>query len=174
MNNTEREIRTIKEPRPGLCGPATIAMTLDYFGIPNSIEEIARDTKWGKDGTGIEEIRKYFEKFELVTEVSKDLTWEKLKHEREITKDPIWVHWWYDLPKSGKPEGHYCLVKSVGEKNIELHDSYTGKVISIKREKWMKLWRDTRNPSKDGSDRGWAMRVRIKEETPQSKTRLKP
>lgn len=157
--SSENEIKLFKYPISGWCGPGHLMMTLEFFNIDIPLEQIVKEVKTDEEGTDIAEIKQMLKRKGLVTQEWVNLTWEQFKHERSLTNDPIWVSWWYDLSCHDDPDGHYSLVKSVGDDTIELYDGFTGKVLLLPKELWMSLWKDSADPLEDGSDFRWAMRV---------------
>lgn len=160
------KIELFRYDRPGWCGPGHAQMTLRYFGIDWSLEEIARRTNTDEEGTDIDAIRRLFWSLGLVTEGATNLTWEDLHYEKGLSSDPLWVNWWNDyLPNEsyphtrGLPDNHYSLVKSVGENVLELYDGLIGDVLVLTRDYWLTHWRDSLEAD---AEQGWAMRVREK------------
>ena len=118
------------------CGPASLKMVLQFYGIDKTEKELAKLSgatkgkgveadglvkaakKLGlkafyKDYCEIEDIRKYFKK-----------------------KIPLIVDWF-----SGN-DGHYSVVVGIGKKNIFLQDPELGKIRKMGLEAFKRVWFD--------------------------------
>ena len=99
---------------PGLCGPASLKMVMDYYGVSVSEAEIAKvaaATKAkGTSITGLIKAAKHigFETFLKKNSSLKDLEYFVNK------KIPVIVDWF------AEDDGHYSVVVDIDKKNVEI------------------------------------------------------
>lgn len=120
----------------GLCGPACLAMVLDYFGVQKSDKELATlckaDPKVGTTAkqlvTGAKKIgfKAFFKDFSSLAEIKKYID----------KKIPVIVDWF-----SGD-DGHYCVVAGVDNKFIYLQDPELNKINKIDLITFERIWFD--------------------------------
>jgi len=127
---------------PGFCGPASLKMVLDYYGISVSEAEIAGISGASREkGTPIEGLIKAARHFGFQVFLKKNSTLDDLRYfvKREI---PVIVDWFLE------DEGHYSVVVDIDKKNIVLMDPFLKRVFIYVRkrkmplEKFFKVWFD--------------------------------
>ncbi|MDD2732251.1 MAG: cysteine peptidase family C39 domain-containing protein [Candidatus Pacebacteria bacterium] len=127
---------------PGLCGPASLKMVLDYYSISKSEAEIAKASGATRQkGVSIDGLVKAARHFGLHTFVKKNSSLDDLRYfvKRKI---PVIVDWFFE------DEGHYSVVVDIDKKNIVLMDPSLRKIlIYIRRrkmplDKFFRIWFD--------------------------------
>jgi len=127
---------------PGLCGPASLKMVLDYYGVSVSEAEIARVSgASSKKGTSKEGLIKAAKHFGFQVFSKTESTLEDLRYfvKRGI---PVIVDWF------SQDDGHYSVVVDIDKKNIILMDPELRKIlVFIKKRKFstetfFRIWFD--------------------------------
>lgn len=127
--------KTCKQKK-GFCGPASLKIVFDYYGVVKTQEEWAKlsgTTK--KDGVQNAGLIKAIETVDFTAKVIKEVSLtdlRKLIHERQI----FLAIWW-----SGRG-GHYSPVANVTEKNIVLADPELGRLRRMNLKDFDHLWFD--------------------------------
>lgn len=120
----------------GLCGPASLKMILEYYGISASESAIARaagaSRKKGASQEGLIKAAKYFGLKAFAKEKS---SFEDLRRFIEKGK-PVIVDWF-----SGD-EGHYSVVVGIDKKDIFLMDPESAGIKRMSLEKFRRIWFD--------------------------------
>ncbi len=132
--------------RKEYCGPASLKIVLDYYGIKKSEKELARLCKVNKDlGTSAEKILSAARKMGLKTAVKNNSTFSDI--ERWINKNvPVIVNWFTrgrrNYSDSDIADGHYSVVVGLDSKFIYLQDPEIGKIRKLTRDDFQKVWFD--------------------------------
>ena len=121
----------------GFCGPASLKMVLDYFGVRKSEKELARfsgctKTKGAEAGNLLKAAKKlglkgFIKDFSDIKDIKKYVLQKKI---------PPIVDWF------STDEGHYSVVVDVDNKNIYLQDPELGKVRKLELKTFKKVWFD--------------------------------
>jgi len=123
--------------KPGFCGPYSLKMVLEYFGIKKNIKELSRLCKCkSSKGTKAEDLLKVAKNFGLKGFI-KDFS--KIKDIKKYVlkeKIPVIVNWF------STDEGHYSVVVDIDTKNIYLQDPELGHVRSMKIKNFKRVWFD--------------------------------
>lgn len=130
----------------GYCGPASLKMVLDYYGLEKSEEEIAemceRDEKLG---TNAESLKKAAESHGFVVEIQNEAGFEDIQRWLD-KKVPVIVNWFTrgrsDYDDSAVPDGHYSVVIGLDEENIYLQDPEIGTMRTLKKDDFLRVWFD--------------------------------
>ncbi|PIP23240.1 MAG: hypothetical protein COX90_01850 [Candidatus Nealsonbacteria bacterium CG_4_10_14_0_2_um_filter_38_17] len=130
----------------GYCGPASLKMVLEYYGMDKSEKELAEmlkcDTKQGTNGKSIAEAAK---KLGFEVEIKDNSSFEDIKIwlDKNI---PVIVDWFsrgrYDYPEDDVADGHYSVVIGLDGEFIYLQDPEVGRIRKIKREDFLRVWFD--------------------------------
>ena len=127
---------------PGLCGPASLKMVMDYYGVSVSEAEIAKAAgATRKKGTRIEGLIKAARHFGFKTFVKKNSSLRDLEYfvKRKI---PVIVDWF------SEDDGHYSVVVDIDKKNVVLMDPELRKILvyirrrKFSRETFLRIWFD--------------------------------
>ena len=130
----------------GYCGPASLKMVFEYWGVEKSEEELAaacnRDPNLGVSSeTMIDVARKYG--FDAEVKNNSDFfeieTWLK-------KKAPIIVNWFSPGKKDAQthemPEGHSSVVVALDDEKIYLQDPEIAGLREIPRKEFLRVWFD--------------------------------
>jgi len=127
---------------PGFCGPASLKMVLDYYGISVSEKELAKLAGYSeKKGTSIEGLMKAAGHFGLHSFVKSNSSLEDLEFFIK-KKIPVIVDWFFE------DDGHYSVVVDINKKEVVLMDPVLRKVLIFVRrrrfppEVFFRIWFD--------------------------------
>jgi ABC-type bacteriocin/lantibiotic exporter with double-glycine peptidase domain len=129
-----------------MCGPASLKIVLDYYGINKSEKELAELCKLvpglGVDDKSIAEAAKALG---FKVEIKNESSFEDI--ESWLQKGvPVIVDWFTrgrsDYDDSEVPDGHYSVAIGLDENYIYLQDPETGGERKIDKEDFMKVWFD--------------------------------
>jgi len=131
----------------GLCGPASLKMILDYYGVPVTESALAKisgtsRTK-GASKEGLVKAAKHFGFKVFFKEKS------SLGDLRRFIKKgvPVIVDWFLE------DDGHYSVAVDINQKEITLVDPSLGGARKMSLEKFQRLWFDFPGKSiKDSKD----------------------
>ena len=132
----------------GMCGPATMKMVLDYYGIHKTEKELAKLMHHTNElGTTNKDVERVAKKFGLRTVIKRKASFNDigkwLSH-----KVPIIVDWFTrgrpDYGESEIADGHYSVVVGLDNQYIYLQDPEIGKIRKLKRDDFLKVWFDFR------------------------------
>ena len=129
-----------------MCGPASLKMVFDYYGIEKSEEEIAKLAGATEDlGTDDQGIKKVAEELEFKVEIKNGSTFEDIQIWLD-KKVPVIVNWFTrgrnDYEDLEVADGHYSVVVGLDDEFIYIQDPEIGKIRKIEREDFMKVWFD--------------------------------
>jgi len=129
-----------------MCGPASMKMVFDYYGIEKSEEEIAKLCETTEEsGTNDEGIKKAAESLGFKVEIKNESTFEDMQDYLN-KKMPVIVNWFTrgrsDYSNSEVADGHYSVVVGLDDRYIYLQDPEIGELREIKRNDFMKVWFD--------------------------------
>lgn len=130
----------------GYCGPASLKMVLDFYGVKKSEKELARLCSTDPElGTNAEGLKKAAESFGLKVEIKDNASFEDIENYLS-KKIPVIVDWFTrgraDYSDSEVADGHYSVVVGLDKENIYLQDSEIGNLRTIRREDFLKVWFD--------------------------------
>jgi predicted double-glycine peptidase len=128
-----------------MCGPASLKIVLDYYGINKTEEELAKLTE--KDDIGIDDkkLSKAAKSFGFSVVVKEESDFSDV--DNWLKKGvPIIVNWFTcgrsDYSSSEVADGHYSVVIGLDDEYIYLQDPEIGKIRKIRREDFLKVWFD--------------------------------
>lgn len=129
-----------------MCGPASLKIVLDYYGVNKSEKELAELTDLVQ-GLGIddESIAKAAKSLDFKVEIKNKSSFEDV--EKWLKKDvPVIVDWFtrgrQDYDASQVADGHYSVAIGLDDQYIYLQDPEIGGERKIEREDFMKVWFD--------------------------------
>lgn len=116
---------------PGFCGPASLKMVLDYYGVSVSEADLAKLSGTTKEkGTSIKGLIRAAKHFGFRVFLKKNSTLNDIRYfiKRKI---PVIVDWF------SEDDGHLSVVVDIDKKNIVLMDPQLSKIlIFIRRRKF--------------------------------------
>jgi len=133
---------------PGMCGPASLKMVLDYYGVKKSEKELAKLTGWNKE-LGIDDvaIKKAAEIFGFKVKIKNNSNFKDIQSwlDRGV---PVIVNWFTrgnkNYTDSEVADGHYSVAVGLDEKNIYLQDPELGQIRKMSKSDFMTVWFDFR------------------------------
>ena len=127
---------------PGLCGPASLKIVMDYYGVSVSETEIARIAGATKEkGTSIKGLIKAARRFGFKTFLKQNSSLKDLEYFVN-KKIPVIVDWF------DEDDGHYSVVVDIDKKNVILMDPALRKILIyvrrkiFPRETFFRIWFD--------------------------------
>ena len=135
-------------PNAGMCGPASIKIVLNYYGIDLEEKELAKLAGWNKnlgiDDKGIERTAK---SFGFKVKIKNNSSFKDIEKWLD-KKVPVIVNWFTrgrkDYSDSDVADGHYSVVAGLDGKFICLQDPEIGKIRKLERDDFMAVWFDFR------------------------------
>ena len=127
---------------PGLCGPASLKMILDYYRVSVSEQDLAKAAGATKEkGTSVQGLIKAAKRFGFKVFLKENSTLNDLKYfiKRNI---PVIVDWF------AEDDGHYSIVVDINKKEVVLMDPALRKIlVYIRRRKFspeifFRIWFD--------------------------------
>jgi predicted double-glycine peptidase len=128
------------------CGPASLKIVLDYYGIKKTEKELAKMAGWNKDlGVSDRGIKKAAKALGFKVGIKNNSSYSDIQN--WLNKGvPVIVNWFTrgrkDYTDSDVPDGHYSVVVGLDDKFIYLQDSEIGKTRKLDREDFMRVWFD--------------------------------
>ena len=135
-NNNLLKLKPYRREIKYYCGPASLKIVLDYYGVSVSEKEIARiagaTTKEGASAKGLVKAAEYFG---LTAFTKEDCSIDDLRHYLD-KKIPVIVDWFWE------DDGHYGVVIGIDKKNIIFRDPSFLKTKKMPLEMFLKVWFD--------------------------------
>jgi len=149
MNKIILKVKPFQETlRKDMCGPASLKIVLDYYGIEKSEKELAVLCKIKKNlGTDDKGIKSAAEKLGFKVKIKNNSSYKDIQS--WLNKGvPVIVNWFTkgrsDYSESETADGHYSVVAGLDDNFIYLQDPEIGKMRKIKRYDFMRVWFDFR------------------------------
>lgn len=129
-----------------MCGPASLKIVLDYYGVEKAEKELAKICKTTEElGTSNENLKKAAESLGFKVEMKDNSTFEDIQNWLD-KKVPVIVNWFTrgraDYDDSDIADGHYSVVMGLDDVYIYLQDPELGHMRKIKKEDFMTVWFD--------------------------------
>ncbi len=129
-----------------MCGPASLKMVLDYYGVHKTEKELAELCATSRDlGTNDVKIKQVAENFGFKVTIKNNGTFEDVEHWLD-KKVPVIVNWFTrgraDYDDSEVPDGHLSVVVGLDDTFIYLQDPEIGMLRKISRDDFLKVWFD--------------------------------
>ena len=129
-----------------MCGPASLKIVLDYYGIEKSEKELAKLCKVDKNlGTNDGDIKRVAEKLGFKVVIKNNSSFKDIEKWLD-KKVPVIVDWFTkgrpEYSESEMADGHYSVVAGLDDKYIYLQDPEIGKIRKLKRDDFMRVWFD--------------------------------
>lgn len=130
----------------GMCGPASLKIVLDYYGIEKSEKELAKLCRHNKNlGVDDEKIKRVAGSLGFKVKIKNSSNFKDIENWLD-KKVPVIVNWFtkgrQEYSESEVSDGHYSVVAGLDEKYIYLQDPGIGKIRKIKRDDFMRVWFD--------------------------------
>ena len=130
----------------GMCGPASLKMVLDYYGMEKTESELAELCGTDKNlGTSDECIKRAAESLGFKVEIKNNNTFDDIQKWLD-KKVPVIVNWFTrgrtDYGDSEVPDGHLSVVVGLDDDHIYLQDPEIGGLRKLKRGDFMRVWFD--------------------------------
>lgn len=147
MKSITLDVKPFQETlHASMCGPASLKIVLDYYGINKDEEELAQlagtTSDLGTDDEGIATTAKSFGFGVLIKNESNFSDIEEwLK--RDV---PVIVNWFTrgraDYDSSEVADGHYSVVAGLDDTYIYIQDPEIGEMRKIERDDFLSVWFD--------------------------------
>jgi predicted double-glycine peptidase len=132
---TETKFKLHKQEYDYSCGPASLQMLYEKFGLSIAESRIIEEMGPNNEGYSWNEIKKNIGKQGLRSQLLRDSSFEELlKYPNEIVC--------YHTNRSKDPGFHYSLVLQIDDNSITLADPNFGDVVTYGREQFMSIWHD--------------------------------
>jgi len=128
-----------------MCGPASLKIVLDYYGLGKSEQELAHLMGKTDEGTDEYGFRKAAESLGLNIDVKNEADLSDIQ--RWLENDvPVLVNWFtrgrVDYSDSDIADGHYSVVAGLDEEHIYLQDPEIGDLRTLKKDDFIRVWFD--------------------------------
>lgn len=147
MKKIKLDIKSFQETlNAHMCGPASLKIVADYYGIAKTEKEIAELTGL-IPGIGVhaENLVKGAEALGLKASISNECVLDDLEKHLRAGR-PVIVDWFTrgrsDYPDSAVADGHYSVVIGLDDEYVYLQDPEIGGERKIKRDDFMLVWFD--------------------------------
>jgi ABC-type bacteriocin/lantibiotic exporter with double-glycine peptidase domain len=129
-----------------MCGPASLKMVFDYYGIEKSEAQIAKMCNVDENlGTDDKTLKQVAEELGFKVEIKNNSAFEDIQGWLD-KKVPVMVNWFTrgraDYKDSEVADGHYSVVVGLDDEFIYIQDPEIGKLRKIVRDDFMKVWFD--------------------------------
>jgi len=129
-----------------MCGPASLKIVLDYYGVEKSEKELAKLCKVDKNlGVDDKDIKRVAEQLGFKVVIKNNSSFKDIEKWLD-KKVPVIVDWFtkgrQEYSESETADGHYSVVAGLDEKYIYLQDPEIGKIRKLKRDDFMRVWFD--------------------------------
>jgi len=130
----------------GMCGPASLKIVLNYYGVEKSEKELAKLCGAKKDlGTDALGIKRAAESLGFKVRIKNNSGFKDI--EDWLKKGvPVIVDWFtrgrIDYSDAEVADGHYSVVTGLDKKYIYLQDPEIGKIRKLSREDFLTVWFD--------------------------------
>lgn len=133
-------------PFCGWCGPSTLKVVFDYYGLNLSEKKLVKLCKTTrKKGTSTKNIKIVAEKFGFKVKIQDQSSFVEIY--KWLQKDvPVIVNWFTrgrnDYDNSDVAGGHYSVVIGLDKKYIYISDPEIGKVRKMEKTDFLSVWFD--------------------------------
>lgn len=134
-------IRLVTQKNKWYCGPASVKMVLDYYGIIKSQEEIgAIFCATEKDGCDIVANINLFNRLDLDAEYFKNSSLEVVNQYLLQGIHPI-LYW------NRRNTGHYSVFSKIENGRVFVADpGNLSRIVSFTKQRFLERWKDPENP----------------------------
>lgn len=124
---------------PGYCGPASVKMVLDFYGITMSELAIADAAGTSSAGTSAKGLIKAVRQFGYRAHIVDRASFAEMEHFLDQSI-PVIVDWF------SQDEGHYSVAVGLDDTNIYLQDPELAALRTLDRETFYRVWFDFSGP----------------------------
>lgn len=117
------------------CGPASLKIALNYFGINKSEKELIKLTKCKDRGVELEDLLKLAKKLGLKGFVKEKYGITDIR--KYLKKKYTIIVGWFD-----ETDGHYSVVSHIDKENIYLQDPQLGHLNAMRIKFFKRVWFD--------------------------------
>ncbi|MBS3175264.1 C39 family peptidase [Candidatus Woesearchaeota archaeon] len=118
------------------CGPASLKIVLEYYGIHKTEKQLVRLTNCTYYGTNAKNLLKTAEILGLKGFIIENAKLNDIKKYVVNKKIPVIVDWF------SENDGHYSVIVDINKENIYFIDPEIGHVRAMKIEDFLRLWFD--------------------------------
>ena len=152
MNKILLDVKPFQETlNADMCGPASLKIVLEYYGINKPEDELAQLCKF-KKGLGVNDkgIKTAVEKLGFKVVIKNNSSFKDI--EKWLKRGvPVIVNWFTrgrtDYGDSSVADGHYSVVMGLDDDFIHLQDPELGAMRKIERNDFMRVWFDFKGES---------------------------
>src|SRR3990167_2466687 len=146
MKSKLLNLKPFRESFSGGCGPASLKIVLDYYGVRKSEKELFKMCHTNKElGTTAKNLKKTAESLGFKVKIKNKSAFSDIKYWLD-KKVPVIVDWFTrgrnDYSDSDIADGHYSVVVGLDNKFIYLQDPELGRIRKLKKEDFMVVWFD--------------------------------
>lgn len=135
MKNNMIRLKPFRQT-PDFCGPATLKMVFDYYGVKATEKEIGKIAgTTQKYGTSPENMKKAAAHFGFDAILKTNGNLDDLRYYLD-KKIPVIVNWF------SEDDGHYSVVVGIEGKNIMIRDPSFCRIRKMPIDKFLKVWFD--------------------------------
>lgn len=145
--NKHLKVKSFQETlNAGMCGPASLKIVFDYYGVNRSEKEIAKLAGTTKImGMDVDGLARVVQQLGFKVAVKNNSNF--IDIERWLTKGvPPIVDWFtrgrQDYSDADVADGHYSVVCGIDDKYIYLQDPEIGRIRKIKKNDFKRVWFD--------------------------------
>lgn len=147
MKSTTLNVKPFQETlHASMCGPASLKIVLDYYGINKNEEELAQLAGTTSDlGTDDKGIASAANTLGFKVFIKNESTFSDI--EEWLKKGvPVIVNWFTrgraDYESSEVADGHYSVVAGLDDTHIYIQDPEIGELRKIERDDFLRVWFD--------------------------------
>lgn len=131
------KFKPLRQPDSNACGPTSIKIIIDYFGLPISLMQIKKLSRYKVlDGMSNSDLLNTLDKLHLQTKALSNVSWNDLLRMNK-SENAIIVSWMLH-----GYIGHFSVVEKVTKDHITLVDPLSGSTIKMQKIKFLRLWFD--------------------------------
>lgn len=138
-------IKPFKQTNAAKCGPASVKMVLDFYGIDVSEDTLCVDCNYSYElGCTNRNMVRALEKYGVNAELISNSSLSALQ-QHVNTGTPVIVDWFTPgvvKPKGFMPNGHASVVIGVDDKYVHMVDPENGQRREILKDEFVRVWFD--------------------------------
>ena len=130
------------------CGPASLKMVLNYYGVPVSEDEVCNRTNHSYAlGCTNASIKNAFESYGFTCTIKNKATLDDIREciKRGIPPIVDWFSTGVDPGPGDMANGHSSVVVGIDDKKIYILDPENGQIRDILHNDWLRVWYDWQN-----------------------------